>query len=126
MTTRRDAGLPGAQCAAGCAICGTRPTDAHHITGRRAPDGPYLDPDLVIPLCGRHHQTMHVALRAAGLDWPDRDDVVSLIAYRARRLGVHARVIADARRPLTLEPKAGLALVRLLVEMTGVIERETT
>lgn len=55
---------------AGCVFCGRRPVAWHHPTGRTAPNGPYLDPDLTVPLCLRHHNREHELLRRAGWAFP--------------------------------------------------------
>lgn len=55
-----------------CAMCDKTAVDAHHLTGRD-PDGCYLDPDLVVPLCHDDHELAHDDLRHADLDRPDPD-----------------------------------------------------
>lgn len=99
-----------------CALCGSSPADAHHITGRPSAGGAFFDDDLLLPLCRRHHtgvEGVHPVLRVLDLDFLPAGRAP--VAHRLRRFGVHARLVADAGRPLILDPPAGEELGRLAV-----------
>jgi hypothetical protein len=75
-----------------CLLCGASPVDLHHITGRLCADGPYLDPELVVPLCRRHHHGIHQIWRILGLDVIEdpeeaRRRRIAHLAARVRRVG---------------------------------------
>jgi len=84
----------------------------HHLTGRPAPETPYLDPGLVVELPHREHVSLHVALRALDLEFPA--PAVDLLAYRRRRAAVQFRLRAVAGETTTLSPDAGFGLADLL------------
>ncbi len=90
-----------------CVLCGwVGPISLHHITGRPGPGRPYLDPDIVIPLCPPCHTGtggVHPLLRVAGLAWPRPGE--DLDAFRLRRLGFHARLASAAGRRFVLDSK---------------------
>lgn len=97
-----------------CLFCGKGPVDWHHVTGRGAPDVPYLDPGLVVPLCRRHHAREHAVLRAAGAEWPPGP---GHLQHRLRRLVIHVGRCADTGRPFVIEAKAVPGLHSLLCEV---------
>lgn len=78
-----------------CAICGGRPVQRHHVTGRPAPGTAYLDIGLTLPLCPVHHRLLHQGWRLAGLDGPRPADELRLL-----RGGVLLRQLGAAGRPL--------------------------
>ncbi|MGH9291925.1 MAG: hypothetical protein ACRD0B_00195 [Acidimicrobiales bacterium] len=96
-----------------CAYCGRRPVEMHHVTGRLAPGGLYLDPGLVIPLCRRHHSREHEVLLRQGLAFVGSADP---LGHRLARLLDLLGRLADHGRPLMLEGPALYALVELLGE----------
>jgi hypothetical protein len=102
-----------------CVACGRPADEAHHVTGRPSPDAPYFDPDFVFDLCREHHVSIHVVIRAAGLEWPDGDD----IRHRVHRTVAHFRWLADTRRSLSLTPESTRALGSLLIGTVADIQR---
>jgi hypothetical protein len=97
-----------------CIFCGRRPIDWHHLTGRAVAEGEYLDPELVVPFCRRHHSREHVLLADKGLEWlPDGDD--SLV-HRLRRVRLFFERCADFGRVPVLDPASERALGLLLGE----------
>lgn len=106
---------------AGCLFCGRRPVEWHHLTGRLAPDGPYLDRALVVPLDTRHHDREHELLRRAGLEFPPEG--ADLVGHRVARLLDFMGRCAECRVRLVLEPdtpsgNAVAAVHALLYEAT--------
>ena len=64
-----------------CFFCERTTVDLHHLTGRS--NGEYVDAELVVPLCHRHHELAGTDLRAEGLERANRHStVVGLIAFR--------------------------------------------
>jgi hypothetical protein len=51
-----------------CLFCGGPSVHAHHPTARLVPDGPYLDPTFVVPVCRSCHHVEHAAWRDVGID----------------------------------------------------------
>ncbi len=95
-------------------FCGRRPVDFHHVTGRSAPDGEYLDPALVVALCRKHHSREHVVLTDLDLEWPPEGG--ALLAHRLRRARAFVDRSATFRRPLVLDPVVQAALAALIGE----------
>jgi hypothetical protein len=65
--------------------CGRPVLQWHHLTGRGR-TGFYLDPDLVVPLCHRHHVLVHHDLRQQHVDFPPTDLLWNREAETAFRL----------------------------------------
>jgi hypothetical protein len=84
----------------------------HHVTGRSAPEGQYLDRVLTLPLAPRAHVGLHVALRAVGLDFPKAG--VDLLIYRQQRTAVQFRLLAAAGDSATFGPAALWVVADLL------------
>jgi hypothetical protein len=98
-----------------CTFCGERGSlDAHHVTGRAAPERPYADSALTIAVCRPCHAHLHAAVTAAGLGWPP--DGESLITHRLERAALHCALVADTGRPLLLTPSSCRGLAALLLE----------
>jgi len=91
-----------------CVLCGRSPVQWHHVTGRSAPDAPYLDGALTIPLCLGCHSREHTGLRALSLEWPDSSE--DLLRHRLLRVAVHVRRCADMGRPFMLSVPSTCAL----------------
>lgn len=85
-----------------CLFCGRRPVEWHHLTGRLAPDGCYLDPALVLALCKRHHDREHELLRRAALEFPSIGS--DLTGHRLARLLSFLRRCGDHGKGLIFEP----------------------
>lgn len=105
-----------------CALCGGEPAHAHHLTGRPAPRQPYLDPQLTIGVCQRHHVMWHVGMRAVGVVWPR--PLRLPVAYRLRLVSFHLRSLGTAGRPFVLGATSTLALADLIDEAAAFIESE--
>ena len=107
-----------------CNLCGAvGPVHRHHLTGRLAPGGPYLDVDLVLAVCPRCHGAaggLHQTLRTLGVEFTPPG--VGALAHRLRRVALHAVLLADARRPLVLEPKSARGLAALLWDAASAID----
>jgi len=101
-----------------CSLCGRRgAVQRHHLTGRIAPDGEYLDPDLVIPLCVPCHigcTGAHTLLRAVGREFPA--EPADVLDHRLFRVALHLDVSANAERPFSLSPRPAHAFAGLLRE----------
>lgn len=70
-----------------CILCDRTVVDLHHLTGRS--NGEYVDPDLVVPLCHRHHELAGTDLRAEGLERANaHTNVVELMTFRLACIGV--------------------------------------
>lgn len=67
-----------------CLLCGRGPIEWHHVTGRLAPKGRYLDRALVVPVCKRHHDREHELLRRRRLELPAAG--TDLLGHRVARL----------------------------------------
>jgi hypothetical protein len=85
-----------------CLICGVEVTEAHHPTGRD-PQGLYLDPALVLPLCRDHHELSHddwrmlrIADPAEGCSGAAPLTLVERVALRLRRLATMTARLAAA------------------------------
>lgn len=105
-----------------CLLCGLPATAQHHLTGRIAPKGRYLDPSLVVPLCRRHHDREHELLRREGLEFPAPG--ADLIGHRVARVLAFMGRCGEHRCPFVLEPvtpygDAVAALHGLLFEALG-------
>jgi hypothetical protein len=94
-----------------CLFCGHRPVHLHHVTGRPGPGLPYLDSDLVVPLCRPCHHREHVVLRRLRLEWPTTD----VLRHRRLRVGEHLGRLADADRWFAADPPSTRALSRLML-----------
>lgn len=103
-----------------CIRCSrTGPLYRHHVTGRCTPDAAYLDPALVVDLCGRCHDAEHVLLRRLGMEWPGQADV---LLHRVGRVEVLARRLAGVKRGLVLSPRSTAGLADLLGEVLQVTQ----
>jgi hypothetical protein len=96
-----------------CLYCGALAVDAHHVCGRLAPDGQYLDPLLTIALCHRCHVAEHQALRRLGLDFPRPG--TDLLQHRRLRIAAVANRCRDLGRPFVVEPRSAGGLAALLL-----------
>jgi len=94
-----------------CVFCARPGEHWHHLTGRPAPKAPYLDPDLVVALCRRHHAREHVLLADKALEWLPAG--VDPLLHRLRRVVCFAERCADFHRAFRLEPPSALALAGL-------------
>jgi hypothetical protein len=99
-----------------CVLCGALTTFWHHLTGRLFPDGPYLDPKLVIAICQHCHDREHVILRSCGLEWPAATYPAALLEHRLLRVVVYVGRCKDLGRPVTFPDRSVAALHELLVE----------
>ncbi len=97
-----------------CQFCGREPAELHHLTGRPAPGASYLDPQLVFPLCRRHHAQTHELLRRSRTDFlpagPEQ------LPGRVLRVAELLARVADAERELALSPRSAIGLARLLLD----------
>lgn len=76
-----------------CVACGAAgPLERHHVTGRAGPGLAYLDPAFTVELCKGCHDREHVALRRAGLAWPEGP----VLAHRLRRTANLLSRLVDA------------------------------
>lgn len=100
-----------------CVICGRRPVERHHPTGRAGHDLPYFDSGFVVPLCKLCHDREHVALRRRGLEWP----TTGSLRHRLHRVADHLGRLADVERGIVLDPAATRALAELLVEAASLV-----
>ncbi len=67
-------------------LLGPEPSeDKHHPTGR-GPDGIYLDPDLVGPVCHDDHELAHDDLKTGKLENPPGDTFFEKLEVRLDRL----------------------------------------
>ena len=98
-----------------CVLCGVDGTFWHHLTGRLCPDGPYLDPELIIAICQHCHDREHVILRSCGLEWPGGTDPVALLLHRLLRVVVYVGRCKDLGRPATFPVRSVAPLHELLV-----------
>ena len=51
-----------------CIFCGAPAVHWHHPTGRLSPEGLYLDPAFVVPVCRSCHACEHAAWRDVGIN----------------------------------------------------------
>lgn len=74
----------------------SRGLERHHPYGREEPDGPYID-DFTIPLSKEMHDRIHLALRAAALDFPGRrvETEDGRLDYVLTRLQLQLAILAD-------------------------------
>lgn len=110
-----------------CVLCGSvGVVQRHHLTGRIAPCGDYLDPALVLPLCischtgqgGIHQSLRHVGLECAPIE-------TSMPAYRLQRVAVSLRILSDCGRGLVLSPSSTVALYLPLMDaISALAQRE--
>jgi hypothetical protein len=100
-----------------CALCGAAKIVWHHLTGRLCPDGPYLDPELVISICQRCHDREHVILRSNAFEWPQATDPGSLLLHRFLRVVVYVGRCKDLGRPAVFPDRSAAALHELLVDV---------
>jgi hypothetical protein len=80
-----------------CSLCFEPAKHLHHLTGRD-PNRDRLDPDLVSPLCVRHHVLMHNVLRSQHIDVAGRapwTTPAESVAFRLLRLAVFFGLYAD-------------------------------
>jgi len=104
-----------------CLLCGRSPTQWHHVTGRSAPDAPYLDAALTIPLCLGCHSREHTVLRALGLEWPKGNEERDRLRHRLLRVGVHVRRCADMGRPFTVSAPSAFALGFVMLDAVNAL-----
>jgi len=93
--------------------CGRPVLQWHHLTGRGR-NGPYLDPDLKVPLCHRHHVLVHHDLRQQDVDTPPTDVLwtpMAATAYRLSRLAPFYARWADYADHEFLRPLAAATAV---------------
>lgn len=70
-----------------CVLCGGRPVDRHHLTGRS--NGVYADPALTVELCHDCHELAGADLRAERLERGNTHTTRSeLVAHRLRCIAV--------------------------------------
>ncbi len=101
-------------CAIGAPRCGhIGAVERHHLLGRGA-DGAYVEPQLLVALCGECHQSAHRLLGLAGLDGR-REATPALLL---RRLAVGLRWLAWTE-PV---PPSGAVLVGWPAIVRGVAE----
>ena len=107
-----------------CSLCGAvGPVHAHHITGRAAPRGPYLDAAITLAVCPQCHNAaggLHPVLRTVGVEFPAPG--VDVLAHRLRRTAIHAELVAEVGRPLVLAPKSARGLAALLREAAVAVD----
>lgn len=101
--------------APGCIFCGVDDVELHHVTGRPAPGRGYLDPDLVVPLCRRHHAQEHELLLRQRLAFLPGGS--GQLAGRVVKLGAIAGRLADAKRELQLSSRGLIGLRGLLLDV---------
>lgn len=65
----------------------------HHLTGRVAPGGPYLDPALVVVVSPSRHADLHVCLRSLGLEFPAPG--ADLERHRRLRIAAQIQLLVD-------------------------------
>jgi len=104
-----------------CVLCGAAKTFWHHLTGRLCPDGPYLDPNLVIAICQHCHDREHVILRSCGLEWPGATEPAALLLHRLLRIVVYVGRCKDLGRPAVFPDRSSAALHELLVCVSDVL-----
>lgn len=71
----------------------SRALERHHPEGRFAPGGEYFSPRFTIPVTRELHDRIHVALRAAGLEFPKRPGPYT--EYLFDRLKLQLEILAD-------------------------------
>ena len=111
-----------------CSLCGAvGPVHAHHITGRAAPRGPYLDAAITLAVCPQCHNAaggLHPVLRTVGVEFPAPG--VDVLAHRLRRTAIHAELVAEIGRPLVLAPKSARGLAALLRQAAVAVDTSTS
>jgi hypothetical protein len=96
-----------------CHYCDEPGVVFHHLTGRSLA-GVYLDPDLVVRLCGAHHALDHRAWRELQIDAvPDPTQA------RILRLRFFFVRLSCLDEPVVLAPKTSRALGHCLSEILG-------
>lgn len=107
---------------AGCALCGASGrVHRHHLTGRPAPGGAYLDAGLVVAVCPACHAGLHQALRTAGLDFlAGRGS----LRHRLVRVAATAELVGAAGHPLVLGSVSARALGVLVLDAAGALDGE--
>jgi hypothetical protein len=88
-----------------CLFCGAPSVHGHHPTGRLSPDGPYLDPGFVVPICRGCHGSEHAAWRDIGIDV-----VTDPVAARLLRLAwlIGRLVDLDRAEAITVDVLKGI------------------
>lgn len=75
--------------------------ERHHPKGRWGPGKRYVDPGNVIALTKDQHDRLHVALRAAGLEFPTglaaQEGTGEHFAYLLQRLDLQLKLLVDMR-----------------------------
>jgi hypothetical protein len=82
-----------------CLLCPEPPEDNHHVTGR-GPDGRYLDPKLVGPLCHDCHELVEEDNTAGAPDHASTETFLGSLELRlSRTAGFVGRVAATLPDP---------------------------
>ena len=83
-----------------CVYCDAeRAVERHHITGRIAADGAYLDPELTLTLCIPCHHGDHACWRTLDIETGgDAVTALTRVAFTFARLG-------DRKEPTVLAPQ---------------------
>jgi hypothetical protein len=97
-----------------CMLCGAPAVHAHHPTGRPTPEGPYLDPGFVVPVCRSCHHVEHAAWRDIGIDV-----IADPILARLLRLTWLVGRLVDLNRADSLTAEALRGFHRCLVEIAS-------
>lgn len=73
----------------------SRVLERHHPEGRFGPGLEYFSPRFTIPLTKEMHDRIHVSLRAARLEFPERPGPYT--EYLIKRLRLQLQLLADGR-----------------------------
>ena len=102
-----------------CGMCASSSAQLHHVTGRSARGGVYLDQRFTLPVCCQCHSCIHQALRALGIEFPrERANGRELLAHRLWRFGLYLYLVADTERSLLI-PASSLRGLSVLVNEAG-------